>query len=523
MDKYVLSIDCGTQSIRAIVFDSKGNLLVKSKKCFEPYYSQKPGWAEQDPKLYWDSLCEVTKDVNDKEPDIMDKIDSIVLTTQRDTCVLLDKDGNVLRPAIIWADQRPLKNKRKFPKWVEVSLHAVGMGRIAHNLSDKCPAHWIQDNQPEVWEKTYKYLLLSGYLNYMLTGEFADATANQIGHIPFNYKGFKWERKGALKREIFQIEGDKLVDIKPAGEILGYLTDDASNATGLRTGIKIIAGGSDKGCETLGVGCNDNSVAAISLGSQASIQTTANKYYEVMPFVPPFPAVVPNKYNPEIQVYRGYWMVSWFKKEFAQKEAKQAKKMGISPEEILNERIDSVPPGCDGLILNPYWGAGLKSPEAKGAIIGFSDIHTRAHIYRAIIEGIGFAILDGMKAIERKSKIKIKRIMISGGGSISDRICQITADIFNLPVCRVQSYETSSLGAAIVGYVANGTYADYDSAVENMVHPKDEFLPREEYAEVYKEIYDEIYKKTYGRLKPLYKKLYKILNTNYYNKEKSYE
>jgi len=523
MGKYVLAIDCGTQSIRAIVFDEKGNLLVKSKKSFEPYYSQKPGWAEQDVNVYWDSLCAVTKDAVKQKPEVFENVDSIVVTTQRDTCVLLDKDGNVLRPAIIWADQRPLKNKRSFPKKVEWALRFVGMNQIAHILSDQCPAHWIQDNEPEIWEKTYKYMLLSGFINYKLTGEFVDAIASQIGHIPFNYKGFKWEKKGALKREIFQIEDDKLIELKNTGEILGYLTNDAALATGLKKGLEIIAGGSDKGCETIGVGCNDNSIAAISLGSQASIQTTSSKYYETMPFVPPFPAVIPNKYNPEIQVYRGYWMVSWFKKEFAAKEAIEAERKGVVAEEILNQRIDSVPPGCDGLILTPYWGAGLKSPEAKGAMIGFSDIHTRAHIYRAIIEGIGFAILDGMKAIEKKSKTKIEKIMISGGGSISDRICQITADIFNLPVYRVQTYETSSLGAAIIGYVANGTYRSYKSAVDNIVRLKDEFLPRERYVLIYKEIYEEIYNKTYNRLKPLYKKLYRILNENYYNKEKSYE
>jgi len=126
-----------------------------------------------------------------------------------------------------------------------------------------------------------------------------------------------------------------------------------------------------------------------------------------------------------------------------------------------------------------------------------------------------------MKAIERRSKIKIEKIMISGGGSVSDQICQITADIFNLPVYRVQTYETSALGAAIIGYVANGTFKSYEKAAEKMVHLKDEFMPRKEYVSVYKEIFEEIYSKTYDRLKPLYKRLYRILNTNYYNKEKN--
>jgi sugar (pentulose or hexulose) kinase len=205
-------------------------------------------------------------------------------------------------------------------------------------------------------------------------------------------------------------------------------------------------------------------------------------------------------------------MVRWFKKEFGQKEVLEAKEKGMLPEDILDIELSEIPPGADGLILMPYWGAGLKNPEARGAILGFSDIHTRVHVYRAIIEGIGFAIFDGMKQLERKTKKKVEKIMISGGGSISDQICQITADMFNLPVCRVQTYETSSLGASIIGYVANGTYKDYQSAINAMVHVKDEFKPNNDNVKIYKRLSEEIYKGAYQHLKPIYKNMRNILN-----------
>lgn len=512
MKNYVLTFDCGTQSLRAIVFDENGKMLVCSKKPFCPYFSEKPGWAEQDPALYWEKLCEAAKDVIEQAPEIIAAVTSVVVTTQRDTCVLLDEMGNVLRPAVIWADQRPLENSRTFTLKSELALKATAMNKIAHILSDQCPAHWIQDHEPEIWAKTHKYMLLSGYLMYKLTGEFLDAVANQIGHIPFCYKRFRWEKKGSIKRSIFQIEDDKLMELKHTGETIGYITKQAAEETGLKEGLPIIAGGSDKGCETLGVGCNDNTVVSISLGSQASVQTTSERYYEVQPFIPPFPAVVPGKYNPEIQVYRGYWMITWFKSELGQKEEMEAIERGVPTEDILDEELRQISPGADGLILMPYWGAGLKSPEAKGAIIGFSDIHTRVHIYRAIIEGIGFALLDGMKKIEKKSRKKIERIMISGGGSVSNQICQITADLFNLPVCRVQTYETSSLGASIIGYVANGTYSDYQNAIENMVHIKDTFEPNPQNVKVYQRLYKEIYKGAYQHLKPIYKNIYNIID-----------
>lgn len=311
-------------------------------------------------------LCEVAKDVVTQAPEVLDAVTSVVITTQRDTCVLLDKQGNVLRPAIIWADQRPLENPRSFRLKSKLALQATGMSKIAHILSDQCPAHWIQDHEPDIWAKTHKYMLLSGYLIYKLTGKFVDSVASQIGHIPFNYKKITWEKKGSIKRSVFQIEDEKLPELKFTGETFGAITKQTSADTGLKEGLKLIAGGSDKGCETLGVGCNDETIASVSLGSHATIQTTSDRYYEVHPFIPPFPAVVPYKYNPEIEVYRGYWMITWFKNEIGQKEVLEAKKKGVPPEDILVQELKEIPPGSDGLILMPYWGGGSENSGGKG-------------------------------------------------------------------------------------------------------------------------------------------------------------
>ncbi len=509
MGKYVLSIDCGTQSLRGIIFDKHGNLLIKVKKEFTPYYSVEPGWAEQDPNIYWNSLCEATKAIKKLEPEIFGDIDCVVVTTQRDSCVLLDKDGDVVRPAILWMDQRKINKPRELNLYHKLTIAAAGMMPTARKFSMNCNAHWIQDYEPENWKKTHKYLQISGFLNYKLTGEFKDSIASQIGHIPFNYKKFRWENKNGQKSQIFHIEREKLCDLVAPGKIIGTIKEGTTEETGLKAGIKVIAGGSDKGCETLGVGCFNNHTASISLGSNASIQTTTRKYYEALRFICPFPAVVTGAYNPEIQIYRGYWMISWFKKEFAQKEVSRAKELNISPEELLNKRLNDVSPGCDGLVFQPFWGPGAKRPEGKGAIIGLDDYHTRIHIYRAIIEGIGFGLFEGLGYIEKKSGQMIDRIMISGGGSQSDAICQITADLFNRPVYRVQTYETSGLGAAIVGYVAKGEYKSYKEAVKNMVRIEDEFKPDEKNVGTYKTIYEDIYRNIYRKLKPLYKAMHK--------------
>lgn len=511
MLEYVLSIDCGTQSIRATIFDEKGKLLLFNKQTFTPYFSNEPGWAEQDPMLYWGKICQAIQQLKLDDLEVFSKVGSVAVTTQRDTLILVDKLGTVLRPAILWADQRKALRTRKLSPVNALAISAIGMRQVGKILSQNTHAHWVQDFEPELWKKTYKCLQVSGFVNLQLTGMFKDGMASQIGHIPFEYKKFRWANKGSMKSELAQIENSKRVELVPTGHLIGMVNGKAASETGLPEGVKVIAAGSDKGCETLGVGCMDNEVVSISLGSQASIQTTTSKYYEIQSFIPPFQAIVPGKYNPELQIYRGYWMITWFKHELAAKEMVEAELRGVSVEKILDEKLVKIPPGAEGLMLQPYWGAAVKNPEAKGAIFGFSDVHTRLHIYRAIIEGIGFALFDGMQRMEKKSGIKVRKIAISGGGSQSDIICQITADLFKLPVYRVQTSETSSLGAAIVGYVANGTYKTYEEAIENMVHQKDIFKPNETNMKIYSEIYEKVYKKTYKKLKPLYKALDGIL------------
>lgn len=507
MNEYILAIDCGTQSIRAIIFDSKGKMIHKVKETFEPYFSKKPGYAEQHVTIYWDSLCRVTNQVKKENREAFDKIIGVSLTTQRDTAICLDKNHEVLRPAIVWMDQRKLKEMKPMKWYYNVITKIVGMYETAHKLSISCAAHWIEKHQPDIWSKTTAYVMLSGYLNYLLCGELVDNASNQVGHVPFDHKRFTWEKTYSIKSQFFQIDRDKFIPLKDPATVTGKISKQASQETGLKEGLAFISAGSDKACETIGVGCLDNDIASISLGSQASVQTTSSKYYEAIPFIPPFMAAIPGKYNPEIQIYRGYWMISWFKEQFAQKETQDAKALNKTPEQLLNDRLNEVPPGSEGLILQPYWGSGIKTPEAKGSIIGFSDVHTRIHIYRAIIEGIGYGLFEGIKAIEKKSKVKVKTIMLSGGGSQSDGIAQITADMFNRQVKRVQTYETSGLGAAIVGFVALKRFSSFEQAVSEMVHESKTFYPDEKNAKIYDGIYHNIYQKIYRSLHSLYKKM----------------
>jgi sugar (pentulose or hexulose) kinase len=323
-----------------------------------------------------------------------------------------------------------------------------------------------------------------------------------------NYKKRKWTNPRATMFVPFKLEQSKLYDLVPAGSVIGNITKESSDLTGIPEGLPLIAGGSDKGCETLGVGAIDEDVASISFGTTATIQISSKKYIESSPFVPAYPAVHKDRYNPEIMIFRGYWTLNWFVEEFV-KRFYPDKVCPVS-EKKLDELVKNIEPGCEGLYVEPYWSPSIRRPEARGAIIGFNERHTTLHVYKAIIEGINFSLLAGKNKLEKKSGIPIKRVMVSGGGAQSNLVCQATADIFGLPIQRVQTYETSGLGAAICGFVGIGHYPSYETAVRKMVHVSKEYLPNPEIHEKYKAIFDEVYMMSYPRLKPIFKNIEKV-------------
>jgi len=512
MSEIFLSLDCGTQSLRAMLFDSRGELLAKEQIKYEPYYSIQPGRAEQDANLFWNSLCKACKELKHKQSKLFGKIVGVGITSQRSTVVNVDKNCNPLRPAITWLDQRESHLVYKPNILFALIYRILGMQQVLKKIQIDGKSNWIKEFEPEIWEKTYKFLLVSGFLNAKLTGTFCDSLASIIGHLPFDYKKMRWSKKRELNYKLFPIEREKLPELVNPGSIIGKITKESSKLTGLPRGLPVVACGSDKGCETIGVGVLDQSKASLSFGTTATVQTMTKNYFEPINFFPSYPACLPNHYNPEIQIFRGYWMISWFKKEFGYKQTLRAKKKGCAPESILNELLVDVPAGSMGLMVQPYWGPTLKNPSAKGAMIGFGDVHNKAYVYKAIIEGLAFSLLEGMNSIQKRGKKKIKSIAVSGGASQSDEICQITADIFNLPLYKGKNCEASGLGAAIIISVATGVHKNFTSAINSMVSQQRCFMPNKNNVQIYKQLYEDVYLKLYQKLKPLYKRIRKIIN-----------
>lgn len=508
----ILAIDNGTQSVRALIFDPHGELIAKSRVPIQPYYSTAPGLAEQDPNVFWEAVCAACQGLWRMPGVSKESIAGVTLTTQRGTVINVDKNGDALRPAMVWLDQRRTEGLKPVSGLWGAAFALTGMTDTVAYLQAEAEANWIRTNQPDIWKNTHKFLLLSGYLTHRLVGKFVDSVSSQVAYIPFDYKKQKWAGRADWKWQAVPMDKHMLPDLVPAASILGEITPGAAEATGIPAGLPLFAAAADKACEVIGAGCLEPNVACLSYGTTATINTTQKRYVEAIPMIPPYPSAVPGAYALEIQIYRGYWMVSWFKQEFGINEQQQANELGIEPEALFDQLVEAVPPGSDGLVLQPYWSPGLKlpGPEARGAVIGFGDIHTRGHLYRAILEGLGYALYDGMERINKRTGVKVTEVRVAGGGSQSRHAMQITADIFGMPVSRPHVYEASGLGAAIDAAVGLGIHPDFPAAIDQMTHPGATFVPDPKAHAIYMDLYENVYCQMYDRLKPLYNHIRRI-------------
>jgi sugar (pentulose or hexulose) kinase len=309
-EKHILAIDTGTQSVRALVFNLDGELLAKSQIYIEPYVSPAPGLAEQDPEVYWRALCDACRVVLRDAAVEKDRIEAVALTCQRATVLNLDRNGKPLRPAIVWLDQRRTPNLPPLSGPWGTLFKMTGLSDTVSYFQAEAEVNWIRTHQPEVWEQTHKYLFLSGYLTYLLVGEFVDSIGCQVGYVPFDYKKHRWAHRLNWKWKAVPMRVNQLPKLIPPGSVLGKISREAAGATGIPRELPLIAAAADKACEVIGAGCLDPEVACLSYGTTATINTVHTRYIEPVPLVPPYPAAIPGSYNLEIQIYRGFWMVN---------------------------------------------------------------------------------------------------------------------------------------------------------------------------------------------------------------------
>ena len=508
----VLALDVGTQSVRAMVFDPAGALLARAKVPIEPYAPGPPGHCEQDAELYWRSVGDACRQLWSMPEGRRDALAGVALTTQRGTVVITDEAGTPLRRAMVWLDRRRAEGLPRLGGRWGLAFRAAGVTETVATFMAEAEANVLAREEPETWARVRRFLFLSGFLAHRLTGRFVDSVASQVGYVPFDFRGLRWAKASDWKWLAVPVEREWLPELVPPAGVLGTISAAAAEATGIPEGLTLIAAAGDKACEVLGSGALDPHIGAISLGTTATINTTHRRYVEVIPVVPPYPAAVPGAYSLEVQVLRGYWMIEWFKREFGGPEVARAAALGVETEPLFEELLESTPAGSMGLMLQPYWSPGVRvpGPEAKGAVIGWGDVHTRAHLYRAILEGLAYALREGAERTMKRTKVPIRELRVSGGGSQSPAAVQLTADVFGLPASRPHTHETSGLGAAIDAAVGLGIHPSFEAAVAAMTRLAETREPDPGNRAVYEDLYRGVYLRLYERLKPLYAEIRRI-------------
>lgn len=500
-DEYIIGIDSGTQSTRAILFNLKGQKIASGCHKHSPLMTEEHGLTVHDYDDVYEGLCLACQDLFSKTDIGKDAIKAVGIASQRATVFFMDKDQKHLLRPISWMDRTWCENE-PFLKNLEEKLDPW-----QYFLANYSRMNWLKRCRPDLFEKVDKYITTAGYLNYKLTGSFTDTLGNNLG-MPVDRE--KWGLYGEdIVYESMGLCKEQMSSFVEPGKAIGQVTKHAALETGLPEGCMVVAGAGDKQCEILGAGTIHKRQAYITMGTMTGLNLVDDHYIKdqyQMTKHRTYTASVPGLWNAEASSPRGFWLVSWFRDNFGG----EFKNLDRSIEEYLDEEAAGIPAGAEGLVIIPDWKATWDKPYAKGTFIGFDMRHNRPHVFRALLEGIMMQLKIGTDEMCQETGIDVKEILIGGGGSNSKVAVQAVADIFNTPVKKSDETETCSLGAAICAAVGAGCFSDFREAVDCMGQNHTLYLPIADNHEIYTELIDQIMKPFYGIAEPLLKRLTKI-------------
>lgn len=508
----ILAIDCGTQNVKAAVFDPEGRELALARRAHGPDIVPQPRWMEHDPEDYYQKSRDAVREVIDSLGADVSRLRAVGLCSQRGTAIPLDKDGKPTRNAIVYQDNRFTENLGPLRNLWGLFFSIIGMKSAIEYVRTHSRFIWIKQYQPDVYEKTAVFTQVASYLNFRLTGEINESVGMMVGMFPLDYKKLDWYPFKGI-HDIFGVTPAQLPPLLRPGSIAGHITEKASADTGIPKGLPVVVGGGDIQSAVVGMGVTDETKAALSLGTTLDFDIPYHKHIsdKALQYLA-WPAAVPDQYVLEAGVGSGFLTVTWFKNEIATHEAQLAENSGKATEDILDEAIANIPPGSLGLMVHPYWTPPFHRDEARGSIIGLTMSHDRPHIYRAILEGLALETLNGYDVIRKKTGIEIEEIRVSGGASQSDQVLQILADVFQVPTVRMEVQEAAALGSAVSAAVGSGLYPTISEAVNAMTHPKTVFTPNRGNRDIYRFLYNK-YVDLYPKVADHYKETAFLLET----------
>jgi len=504
----LLGIDIGTSGTKTVLFDLEGNTIASST--FEyPLSQPKNGWAEQEPIDWWNAVCRGILDVINKSGISAAEIKGIGLSGQMHGLVMLDKNDKVLRPSIIWCDQRTsaecieITKKVGKERLIDITANPALTGFTASKIM------WVKNNEPQIYEKCVKILLPKDYIRYMLTGEFATEVSDASGMQLLDVRKRQWSGEVLGKLEI---DSSLLGKVYESFEITGVVNSQAAVLTGLKAGTPVVGGAGDQAAGAVGNGIVRQGVLSATLGTSGVVFAhTNNVAIDKSGRVHTFCHAVPNTWHVMGVTQAAGLSLKWFRDNFCESEKEAAKLLNIDPYILLDKEAEKIPLGSNGLLFLPYL-MGERTPHldpnARGVFFGLSAMHTKYDMLRSVMEGVAFSQKDCFEIIKGMG-IEATQVRASGGGGKSPLWRQMLADMFPCNIATINSCEGGALGVALLAGVGTGVYASVPEACDATIKVKSEQKPNAQANLAYEKYYN-IYKGLYKNLKDSFVELASI-------------
>lgn len=494
---YLLGIDVSTTATKALVIDERGTVVATASDEYE-FVTPRPLWAEQDPADWWRACVNVVRAVLEKIP--ASEIAGIGLTGQMHGLVMLDAEGNVLRPCIMWNDQRTAKQCAEITERVGGTknlLHLIGNPVLPGFTAPKIL--WVRENEPQVYARVWHVLLPKDYLRYKLTGAFATEVSDASGMALLDVANRGWSDE--LLKAI-GVPRAWLPDVYESPVVSAKISASAAKETGLLKGTPVVGGGGDQAAQAVGTGIVQEGIVSATLGTSGVVFASSDSYrLEPNGLLHAFCHAVPGKWHLMGVMLSAAGSFRWYRDALGGEERQIARSEERDVYEVLTAEAEAAEAGCEGLLFLPYL-TGERTPypdpHARGAFFGITLRHGKEHFTRAVLEGVSYGLRDSLELM-RALGLKISQVRASGGGARSALWRQILADVFDSEIALVNITEGAAFGAALLAGVGAGVYSSVEDACAKTVQVTDSVRQGENVG-VYDEYY-RVYRGLYPALK----------------------
>ncbi len=495
----LLGVDLGTSGVKVLAVDADGGILASENESY-PLYQPRAGWSEQDPAEWWESVLEALRRVTDQPAVDASSIRGLAVSGQMHGSVFLDRKGEVIRRPLLWNDTRTVSQCETITRTLgeKQLLERVGNPALEGFTAPK--VLWLKENEPENFDRLSTLLLPKDYVLYRLTGRLCTAVSDAAGTLLFAVEKRRWSRETV---DQLGLDAGMLPDVLESIEPVGEVNDEVASETGLPDDAVVVAGGADNACSAVGTGIIEEGLVSASIGSSGVVLGhTDGMKLDPGGRIHSFNHSVPDRWYLMGVMLSAAMSLNWYHEKI------DAREIDVRH---LDEEAAEVPPGSEGVVFLPYINGERtphRDPRARGVFFGLSQVHSRQHLNRAVLEGVVYGLRDSLELMKNLG-VEPSQIRATGGGAQSPLWRQILADVFNHEVVTMEVEEGPAFGAALLAGVGVGLYRDVSEAVSRCVRTAKTVSPDPEHAEVYEQQYP-LYRSLYSSLKDDFARSYEL-------------